>query len=184
MAKIIKKKFFEIDIPILNEKLEAYAGSVNELEGKTLKVDITRKLKGKSVDFILDVRLVEGKAVAYPKKIILLPFFIKHMIHTGISYVEDSFQANTNESEAIVKPFFITRKKVSRSVLRALRNSAKNWLVDYLKEKNNEEAFTEILSGQLQRALSLRLKKIYPLAICELRVFEVKKLINKTSQTN
>ena len=97
------------------------------------------------------------------------------MLHTGIDYVEDSFTAETSESKVIIKPFLITRKKVSRAVRKTLRNSAKNWIMDYVKTKNDEEAFQEILSNQFQKLLGIRLKKIYPLAICEIRMFEIKK---------
>jgi ribosomal protein S3AE len=175
MAKIIKKKFFEIDVPLIESKYEAYATTIEELKEKVIKLDLTRQLKGKSVDLVFQVVLENGKATAMPKSMTLLPFFIKHMMHTGIDYVEDSFKAQTQESEIIIKPFLITRKKVSRAVKRTLRNSAKNWLIDYLKTKTDYEVFQEILSNQIQKPLSLKLKKVYPLAICEIRVFEVKK---------
>jgi len=101
------------------------------------------------------------------------------MIHSGISYVEDSFKAETLDSEVIIKPFLITRKKVSRAIKKTLRNSTKNWIVDYLKTKNDYDIFSEILSNQLQKALSIRLKKIYPLAICEIRIFQILKPLKK-----
>jgi len=173
MAREVKKKFFEVEVPIMNEKFEALAGSIEQLNNKTLKLDLARHLKGKSVDLVLGISVKDGKAEAHPKRITLLPSFIKHMLHTGIDYVEDSFSAETQESKVSVKPFFITRKKVSRAVRKTLRNSARNWIVDYLKTKNDDEVFQEILNNQLQKPLSLKLKKIYPLAICEIRVFEL-----------
>jgi ribosomal protein S3AE len=175
MAKIIKKKFFEIEIPILGDTYEALANSVEELNNKVMKMDITRQLKGKSVDMIFRVVVKDHKATAVPKKLQLLPCFIRHMLHPGISYVEDSVTAETKDSIVIIKPFMITRKKVSRAVSRTLRNSSRNWFIDYLKSKTDEEVFGEILSNQIQKPLSLKLKKIYPLAICEIRWFEVKK---------
>jgi len=175
MAKILKKKFFEVDLPLINEKYEAYLNSINELNGRTIKVDVTRQLRGKSVDLSFQVKIQENKAIGFPKKLVLLPFFIKHMLHTGIDYIEDSFEAESKESKIIIKPFLITRKKVSRAVRRTLRNSAKNWLEDYSKTKTDDEIFNEVLSNQLQKQLSLKLKKTYPLAICEIRVLQVKK---------
>jgi ribosomal protein S3AE len=175
MAKIIKKKFYEVDLPLVSEKYEAYAGSIEELKDKAVKLDITRKLRGKNLDLDFKIAIKDGKAVGIPKKLTLMPFFIKHMLHAGIDYIEDSIEAETKESKVIIKPFLITRKKVSRAVRRTLRNSAKNWIIDYLKTKNDNEIFEEILSNQLQKPLSLKLKKVYPLAICEIRVFEVKK---------
>ena len=175
MAKIIKKKFFEIDLPLIGTKFEALSNSVEELNNKTVKIDMTRQLKGKGVEIIFNVKTADGKAIGHPKKLTLVSSFIKHMLHTGIDYVEDSIMAETKENAVIIKPFLITRKKVSRAVRRTLRNSAKNWLIDYLKTKTNDEVFTDILSNQLQKPLSMKLKKTYPLAICEIRVFAVKK---------
>lgn len=183
MAKIIKKKFFEIDVPLIGEKYESLAGSIDELSGKAIKMDVTRKLRGKSVNIDFLINLEDGKAVAYPKRLTLMPFFIKHMIHPGIDYVEDSFKTESKDSEVLIKPFFITRKKVSRAVRRTLRNSAKNWLIDYAKTKSSLEIFEDILSNQLQKPLSMKLKKIYPLAVCEVRIFEVKNPIVKPAES-
>lgn len=177
MAKIIKKKFYEIELPLIGDKYETYLTDINDIAGKTVKVDITRKLRGKSVDLHFQVKMENGKAIGVPKKLVLMPFFIKHMLHTGIDYVEDSIEAESRESKVIVKPFLITRKKVSRAVRRTLRNSAKNWIIDYFKTKTNNELFEEILNNQLQKPLSLKLKKVYPLAICEIRMFEIKKAL-------
>ena len=174
MAKPVKKRFFELDIPLINEKYEALGHSINDLDKKIIKLDITRKLKGKGVDLVLNIEVKDGKAVATPRKLTLLPFFISHMMHKGVDYVEDSITGETKESKVIIKPFFITRKKVSRAVRRTLRNSAHNWIIDYLKTKTNAEVFEDVLSNQIQKPLSLKLKKIYPLAICEIRIFEVK----------
>jgi ribosomal protein S3AE len=174
MAKIIKKKFFEVDIPMINEKFELIGGSLEDLNNRVIKVDVTRKLKGKGVDLIFKIVLEDGKPVALPKKITLLPFFVGHMMHKGASYVEDSITSETKDNRVVIKPFLITRKKVSNAVRRTLRNSARNWIVDYLKTKTSAEVFEEILSNQMQRPLSLKLKKIYPLAICEIRIFEIK----------
>ena len=179
MAKILKKKFFEIDIPIVGEKYEAYTENIETLNGKTIRLDVTRKLKGKSVDLMFKILIENGQAIAYPRSLTLLPFFIKHMLHKGVSYVEDSFNAQTTESEVVIKPFLITRKKVSRAVRNTLRNSAKNWIIDYLKTKNDYEVFDEILTNQIQKPLSIKLKKVYPLAVCEIRIFKVIKPLAK-----
>ncbi len=169
-----KKKFFEVDIPLLGDKYELFAYLQEDLDKKTIKIDMARRLKGKSLDLIFRIKLQEGKLAAEPKKLILLPFFIKHMLRKGISYVEDSFAAETKESKIIVKPFLITRKKVSRAVRKTLRNSGRNWIMDYAKTKTSSELFEDILSGQLQKALGIKLKKIYPLALCEIRMLEIK----------
>jgi len=175
MAKIIKKKFFEVNLPLINEKYETLAGSLQELDGRVIKMDMTRKLRGKSVNVDFKIKVRDNAAEGHPKKLVLLPYFIMHIIHPGTDYAEDSLKAETKESEVVIKPLLITRRRVSRAVLRTLRNSARNWLIDYAKTKTDYEIFDDMLSGLLQKQLSAKLKKIYPLAVCEIRVFEIKK---------
>jgi len=184
MAKIIKKKFFEVDVPMIGEKHSILAGALEEINKKVMRIDVTRKLKGKSLDMIFKIVVENGKAIGIPVKMTLMPFFVKHMMHTGVDYVEDSIMAETKDSQVVIKPFLITRKRVSRAVRRTLRNSARNWLVDYLKTKTDDDVFQDVLSNQLQKPLSLKLKKIYPLAICEIKSFEIKKpLTTKSAST-
>ena len=180
-TKVITKrrKFIEVDIPLIRQKLELIGSSIDEVEGRTIKLDLTRQLKGKSVEVVVKIKSENGKAIAYPTKIKLMPYFIRRVIRKRISYVEDSFEVKSQESLLIVKPFLITRKRVSRAVRKALRNRAKNWLEDYILDKTDNEIFNEILSNRMQRPLSLVLKKTYPLSMCEIRVLEVKRKLEK-----
>lgn len=168
-----RRKFIDVEIPLLRQKIELIANSAKELEDKTLKLDLTRQLKGKSVDTILKIKLENEKPVAYPIKIKLMPYFIRRMIRKRISYVEDSFQTPSQDSMLIIKPFLITRNKVSKAIRKTLRNKCKNWLEDYISEKKDDEVFSEVLSNRLQRSLSLYLKKTYPLSLCEVRILEI-----------
>jgi ribosomal protein S3AE len=45
----------------------------------------------------------------------------------------------------------------------------------WAKELSAEGIFDDILKGKIQKELSLKLKKIYPLSLCEIRVLEVEK---------
>ena len=176
-TKVITKrrKFQSVDIPLINLKIELIGNSVEELKDKTIKLDLTRQLRGKSIEAIVKIKIEEDKAVAYPKKIKLMPYFIKRMIRKRISYIEDSFETPSQENMLIIKPFLITRKKVSRAVRRALRNRCKNWIEDYIAERKDDEIFNEILSNKMQKSLSLVLKKTYPLSLCEIRILEIKR---------
>jgi len=170
---IKKKKFQSVEIPLINSKMELVGNSIEDLNDKTIKLDLTRQLKGKSVEAIVKIKIKEDKAIAYPNKIKLMPYFIKRMIRKRISYIEDSFETPSQESLIKIKPFLITRKKVSRAVKRALRNRCKNWIEDYIAERKDDEIFNEIFSNKMQRALSLILKKTYPLSLCEIRILEI-----------
>lgn len=170
-----RRKFVEVEIPLTNSKIELIGNSPEEVKDRTIKLDLTRQLKGKSVEAVVKIKVENEKAVAYPTKIKLMPYFIRRMIRKRISYVEDSFETPSQESMVKIKPFLITRKRVSRVVRKTLRNKAKNWIEDYIAERDNREIFNDILSNKLQKPLSLALKKTYPLSLCEIKILEVKR---------
>ena len=41
--------------------------------------------------------------------------------------------------------------------------------------KKAEEIFDDILKGNIQKPLSMKLKKIYPLSLCEIRILKIEK---------
>jgi len=97
------------------------------------------------------------------------------MMRNNISYVEDSFKCNTKDGMLRIKPYLLTRKRVHRSVRKALRNKTFEFVNEFCADKTRDEVFSSIISSLLQKTLSLKLKKIYPLAMCEMRVVELEK---------
>ena len=176
MAKEKKKKrFFDVEIPLINKETHLQAYELNELEGRIIKYDLTRFLKGKSMIIKLKVKIDGEKAITIPIETKLMPYFLKRMVRKGTNYVEDSFSTKCKNAQVRIKPFLITRRKVSRAVRKALRNKAKAELIEYIKDKDTETLFDEILKNNIQKQLSLKLKKIYPLSLCEIRIFKIEK---------
>lgn len=177
----IKKKFIEVESPITNETIEIL-GTPEELNRKTIKLDLARRMRGKGVEVILELFNTEGKLIAYPKKVELMKSNIRRMMRKRINYVEDSFEISFSDIKGRIKPFLITRKKVSRAVRQNLRKTTKEFLIEYAKNKTYIEMSSEILSGILQKEMLPKLKKIYPLSLCEVRILETKELekANKT----
>lgn len=169
-----KKRFFDVEMPLINKDTQLQAYEFQDLDGKFLKYDLTRMLKGKSVMMTFKVKVEGDSAIATPRKSIIMPYFIRRMVRKGTNYVEDSFPAECKDAKIIIKPFLVTRRKVSRAVRKALRNKAKEELLSYVKEKTAETLFDEMLRNQMQKSLSSKLKKIYPLSLCEIRVLEIK----------
>ncbi len=169
-----KKRFFDVEIPIIGKQTQMQAYDLIDLDNRFLKYDLTRMLKGKSIMLTLKVNVNKDEATANPKKIMLLPYFLRRMVRKGTNYVEDSFVADCKDGKMIIKPFLVTRRKVSRAVRNALRKKAKEELANYVKDKTAEELFDEVLKNQVQKPLSQKLKKIYPLSLCDIRVLEVK----------
>ncbi len=174
-----RRKFVKVEIPIIRTEIELVEAPLSQIEGKNIKLDLTRQLKGKSIEASVKIVSENGKLVAHPYKIKLMPYFIRRMIRKRISYVEDSFQAPSQESMLIIKPFLITRKRASRAVRKTIRNKCKNWIEDYVAERTDKEIFNEILLNKMQKPLSLVLKKTYPLSLCEIRILEIKRPLRK-----
>lgn len=168
-----KKRFFDVEIPLIGKETQMQAYEVSELDGKFVKYDLTRNLKGKSMVLISKISVREDKADAIPRQLSLMGYFLRRMVRKGTNYVEDSFVAECKDAKVKIKPFLITRRKVPRSIRKSLREKARGYLMEYLKGKNSREVFDEIAGGQIQKALSQTLKKTYPLSLCEIRDFKI-----------
>jgi len=170
-----RKKYIEAQIPILNSGFRVL-GTPENLDKKTIKLDLTRQLRGKGLTMTFRLFNDEGKLIGVPNKMELVTSYIRRMMRKRSDYVEDSFKAQCADIRTIVKPLLITRKRVSRAVRRNLRNTAKEFLLGYLKEKDFNEVCQELLEGTLQKTLLPKLKKVYPLSFCDIRVFETKEI--------
>ena len=177
-----KKRFFEVDIPIIGRETQLRALELSELDGRFINYDLTRVLRGKNLVLQLQVKVDTAKerAKAIPNGLKLMPSYLRRMVRKGTNYVEDSFSTNTKDAQIKIKPFLITRRKVSRAVRKALREKAREDLIEYTKTKTSEEIFDDIMKNTLQKTLSLRLKKIYPLSLCEIRMLKVEKTLEKS----
>jgi ribosomal protein S3AE len=172
-----RKKFFEVDIPIIGKQTQLQAFELKELENRFITYDLTRVLRGKSILLQLKIKIKDNHPTTIPRQLTLMPYFLRRMVRKGTNYIEDSFVAECKNAQIKIKPFLITRRKVSRSVRKALRNKAKEELINYVKEKKSDDIFKEILNNQIQKPLSLKLKKIYPLSLCEIRIIKVEKFL-------
>ena len=170
--KVAKKGFFEISAPLLSAKLHAYGNTADELVGKTIKLDLTRTLRGKSFELVLKLHKEGEQLVGQPTSLSLAGSFIRKSMRKSADYVEDSFVAETKEGKVRIKPFLIARNRVSRAVLNELRVNARKILEGYVRVKTPKELFSDLMTNKMQKELSLKLKKVYPLAFCEIRVFE------------
>lgn len=166
-----KDKFLEIELPLIKEKANLL-GSEKQLEEKTIKIDLSRKLKGKGMEIIYKIK--NGKAEI--KRLHLLGYFIRRMMKNSVSYVEDSFSLECKDGKIKVKPFLITRQKVSRKVRKGLREETRKEIQENMEKKKFQEIISDLLSNKFQKNLALKLKKIYPLSLCEIRDVYIDKI--------
>ena len=170
-----RKKFNDVEIPLLGSSIRVL-GSEEELNNKTLKLDLARRMKGKGLTITFRI-IKDGKElVAIPNRMELVKSYIRRMMRKRTDYVEDSFVARCSDVSLSIKPFLITRKKVSRAIRKNLRNTAKSFLIEYVKDKEYNVLCEELRNGSLQKAMLPKLKKVYPLSFCDLRVFETREL--------
>ena len=170
-----KKRFFTVEMPLIKKQTQLQAYEAKDLDNKYIKYDLTRILKGKSTVITFKTKLEGEELLTKPYELRLLPYYLKRMVRRGTNYVEDSFSTECENAQIRLKPFLVTRRKVSRAVRKELRNQTKERLINWAKDKNTEILFEEVLKNKIQRELSIKLKKIYPLASCEIRVIKVEK---------
>lgn len=172
---VTRKKAWSIEIPLIDTSVDISAVDLQQLDKKVLKLDLTRILHGRGTEATFVVSVKDGKATAELKKLTVPTFYIQRAIRKGISYVEDSFKCATNGYTLRIKPFLITRKKVHKVIRKCLRIKTQEIIKEYCSSKQPSEIFLSILYGRMQKELSVKLKKVYPLAFCEIRVLEVVK---------
>ena len=170
-----KKRFFNIAVPMIRKTTQLQAYEVKDLDNRFIKYDLTRTLKGKSTVMTFRTKVDGDEVLTIPRELRLLPFYLKRMVRRGTNYVEDSFSTECKNGTIRIKPFLVTRRKVSRAVRAALRNKANEELTLWAKENNFENMFEDVLRNKIQRELSIKLKKVYPLSLCEIRVLKVEK---------
>ncbi len=170
-----RKRFITVQVPILRTEMRLL-GTPEELDNKTIKLDLTRQLRGKGLTIKFRIFNREGTLVAIPNNLEIVTSYVRRMMRKRTDYVEDSFTIRCKDVRVTMKPLLITRKKVSRAVRRNLRNTAREFLVEYAKEREFIKICNELLDGTLQKTMLPKLKKVYPLSFSDIRVFETKEL--------
>jgi ribosomal protein S3AE len=171
--KNMRKEFFEVSVPYTSTKVQLYAYEEDELIGKTVTMDMTRSTRGKNIDLCFRVVKENDVLVGVPFELRIVQSYVKKIVRRGVDYVEDSFEAECRDVFARIKPLLLTRNKVSRAVRNALRKQTQKIILSYVKTRTSQELFSDILTNKIQKQLIPKLKKIYPLAACEIRMFRV-----------
>jgi ribosomal protein S3AE len=168
-----KKSFYDVEVPMTSVPVQLYAIDKESLDGKTIGIDLTRSLRGKSLLLTMKLVLEGDKLKGVPFKIVMAGSNAARIVRKGSDYSEDSFGFNCKDKNVRMKFLLVTKKRVSRTVRNILRQNAKKYLEDYMKSRTAEEIFTDITTNKVQKGLGLKLKKIYPLSASEVRWFEV-----------
>jgi ribosomal protein S3AE len=179
IKKGARKKFFQVEVPLTTTKIHLYGYTPEDMENKVIKLDLTKSLRGKGLELKAVVKLKNDKLVGELSSLKLAPSYIKRSMRRVSDYTEDSFEVECKDAKLRIKPFMIARKRVSRKVLKAIREAARKHIETKIKVRTSDEIFSEIMSNKFQKELSLKVKKVYPLALCEIRMLQVLEKIEK-----
>ena len=177
----VKKKYWYSILPTANFRIpeigETLTSDPLKLVGKTVAMsgmDLMRDPKKQNIKITFKItEIKDNKALTEIKSYQILPSSIKRMMHPEKNKIDDSFKTETKDNIQVrVKPVIITRAKTSRAVLSKIRKNSEEFLKAAIKRQSYQEVINSLLEAKLQTQLREHLKKVYPLAVCHIRVFE------------
>lgn len=158
------------------ELISIMAKEANVLIGKNVKIDLAGFARGRLGEISGKIKEIkEGNAILEPKGIRLYPSYIKRFVRRGVTKIEESFIVETSDKVKVrIKPTFITRKKVKGGVGAALRKEVRDFTEKLVGVYKVEELFVAVIRGEIQKKISKKLKKVYPLSFCEIQEIIIK----------
>src|SRR3989344_5898240 len=90
-----KKKFYDVEMPLIKKKTQLQAYELKELDGRFIKYDLTRLFKGKAMLITLKTKVKGDEVFTFPNELRILPYYLRRMVRRGTNYVEDSFLADS-----------------------------------------------------------------------------------------
>jgi len=172
-----KKKWVTIVAPkFLQEQPlgETYIVDKKVALGKKITVNLMTILKdmkkqGISVTFAITGQKeekVETEIIGFK----FLNSAVKRMIRRNRNKIDDSFLAETRDGKKLrIKPLITTRSRTVKSVQSKIRKSIKVYLLEEIKKITKDQFMSALIFHKFQRSMYERLKKIYPIASCEVR---------------
>ncbi|MBI4145394.1 hypothetical protein HY493_04285 [Candidatus Woesearchaeota archaeon] len=98
------------------------------------------------------------------------PSSTKRFVRRARSKIDDSFSAVTSDGKKLrIKPMIVTRGKAQGGTRAALQKATRQFFILHLSKMTLDQFWQDVLGHTVQKALSDSLRKLYPLATCELR---------------
>ena len=176
-----RKRWFQIVAPeIFNNTVlgECPVLEADEMVGKCVKLSMMTligdiKRQNTNVSFRV-VKTQDNKAFTEVIGFELLSSSIKRFVRRRRDRVDLSFVCKTKDGRAVrLKPFLITAYNASGSVKTALRKALLQLLVREVSALDYKHLVQLLVSGQLERKMRDVLRKIFPLKMAPIRVFEL-----------
>lgn len=173
-----KETIYTIYFPdISKEELANITLKSENIAGKNIKADLSILARGKLGEIKGVVKeLKENKILVDATVLKLYPSYIRRFVRRGVIKIDDSFIITTSDKKKLrIKPTFVTRKKVKGAVETALRKEERDFLAKLCTGYSKDDLFIAIINGDIQKQLSKKLKKVYPLSFCEIREIKLEK---------
>ena len=156
---------------------ETMSSDPKSLMGRTIKVslmNLTREIKHQNIKIIFSINSVnENNTLTEVVGYELVPSFIKRITRTGREKIDDVNIYETKDNiKLVLKLLIMTKSKTKRSILSNLRHKSKEFLTAKIQKQDYSELITSLISYALQKELKSTLSKIYPVAVCDVRVLK------------
>jgi len=181
----VKGKKSWIEVVALNPFNEQFIGETSVINpedsfGRRLNLsmmNLTNDPKKQNIKIKFEITKKQGKGVgAEVVGYNMVASSIRRLVRRNINRIDASYTLRTKDNKKIqIKPFILTKGIAKGSVLKALRAATKKFTEGYVKESSYEKISGDILHHKLQNELRDILRKIYPVRICEIRSFELRK---------
>lgn len=174
---VLKKSWKQIIAPpLFNSKVigETYIADLEKSIGKKLTVSMMQvtgipKQQNISVTLSMD-SIKDDKIKTSIVGLKMSQHAVKRFMLKKREKIDESFLAKTKDGKKIrVKAVAVTKARTKGSVIAALHNALKANTIAIIAKTNYEELYNEILAKTIQKKISMSLKKIYPITVCELR---------------
>ncbi len=174
---IVKKRWVSIVAPkLFNEQIigESYLAEPDSAIGRTVQVSMMA-LTGEPQKQSLNLKFkiinrVGEKLITELVEYQISPAAVRRMGRRGKARVEESMRVVTSDGKVLrVKPFLIARGSPKGAVMANVRKTIRQRLPMLVAKVTLEGFFDEILSYRMQRTLADSVRKIYPIALSEIR---------------
>ena len=176
--KQIKKKWYNIIASKdFNNMIigETTCNNKDQLIGRIVNSNLgllTRDIKLQNIKVGFKINKVEdNNAYTEIVKYELISSYIKRVVRVGRSKLDDSFVAQSKDNVKVrIKILLLTRNIVQNSVLTKMRKRIIEYFTKILARDDYDVFVNNLMFYRLQGDLRRDLGKLYPVAVCEVRM--------------
>lgn len=175
----VKKRWISIHAPkIFNEQVigETYTADINSMVNRFLSVNLGNIINAPqkqniSIKFKI-TKVKEDNLDTEVHGLKMLPAAVKRLVRRNRCKIDDSFVIKTKDDKIVrVKPIVLTRGKTTNSILSSMKKFIRAYTALKLSKTNFNDFVQEIVDKRFHHDIIKGLKKIYPVAIFDIREF-------------